>query len=470
MAFGGKPALNALKQHAEKICKLLEERGTVPRDELGGILAEEVLAESRREAESKAEMRMIEEEGGTLFELEEDRSHPQKKLKTMETNTDKEKVEPEAKSIHRRVYDAINVLEALGILVKDRNMVTWRGKRVRPKGGHQVRKLERYQEMCRRHDEKVKSLAVKRQHLQDKLEEVITNHNLYRSNYKKQQKALNLFVPLEENINGIRAESMNKEDRVPLPFVVAGASNRAIIKCNVSEEHSGVEFDFSLPFEVIRDRVILKRLNIGRTTAKDLSKILPVKLLKFALKNQLLDHLIVRQNPCRLLHSFSPIQAPAGMFQVPTVLDTDASKLQPKVQQWIPSKSAKTKRPREHLCRHPPAIVLPAAMNLSSRYPNLMVLPPNTPHTQSRAASSDQKKSGTSLVSPQTPPFCLSPLHHSSSTGGAAPIPMYHSPSVGPGIYVSIASETDTEAEKPGLHLVSPDLPPLNNKRTRPIS
>ena len=353
MECGGRPALNGLKQYAKKICKLLEEKGTAPQDELANILAEEVLANWRREAEFKAEMRMMEEEDDTLSELEEDGSCPQKKLKTMQTNAEKKKLEPEKKSIYRRVYDAINVLEALGIVEKGSKGVTWRGKLVRPIGVHQVSKLERYQAMCRRHDEGVKSVCEKRQHLQGKLEDIITNHNLYRLNNMKQQKAHKLYVPLKEKTNEIRSYGMNEEDRVPLPFIVAGASNRAIIKCNISKECTDVMFESSLPFEVVKDRDILMRMSTGRTTTEDLSNILPAKLLKFSLKNKLLDHLIDRQNPCRLASHFSPTatQAPAVIIQVPTLLPTGfAPKLQPKIQPqpqvqlWRPPNSAKNRK------------------------------------------------------------------------------------------------------------------------------
>ena len=55
----------------------------------------------------------------------------------------------------------------------------------------------------------------------------------------------------------------------------------------MSTNCSDINFDFSPPYEMVDDRDILNRMNIGRTNIEGFSKDMPTKLLKFTLKNQL---------------------------------------------------------------------------------------------------------------------------------------------------------------------------------------
>ena len=62
---------------------------------------------------------------------------------------------------------------------------------------------------------------------------------------------------------------------------------------------------------MVDDRDILNRMNIGRTNIEGFSKDMPTKLLKFTLKNQLLEHLIIEQNIYLYFNNkLTAIQAP----------------------------------------------------------------------------------------------------------------------------------------------------------------
>ena len=94
-----------------------------------------------------------------------------------------------------------------------------------------------------------------------------------------------------------------------------------LIKCDMSTECSDITFEFSLPYEIVDDRDIINRMNIVRTNIEYLSKVIPTKLLKLSLKNQLLDHLIIGQNLYRYFNNkFIAIQAPVGFITDPTYL------------------------------------------------------------------------------------------------------------------------------------------------------
>ena len=94
-----------------------------------------------------------------------------------------------------------------------------------------------------------------------------------------------------------------------------------LIKCEFSTTCSDITFDFSLTYEMVDDRDILNSINIGRTNIEDLSKALLTKMINFALRNQLLDHLNIGQD---LYHYFNnkltDIQSPVGFIPDPTCL------------------------------------------------------------------------------------------------------------------------------------------------------
>ena len=89
----------------------------------------------------------------------------------------------------------------------------------------------------------------------------------------------------------------------------------------MSTKYSDINFDSRLSYEMVDNIDILNRMNIGRTNIEDLSNALTTKLLKFALKNQLLDHLIIGQNLyCSFNNKLTAIQFPVGFIPDRTCL------------------------------------------------------------------------------------------------------------------------------------------------------
>ena len=83
----------------------------------------------------------------------------------------------------------------------------------------------------------------------------------------------------------------------------------------MSADCNDITFHFSLPYEMVDDREILNRMNTGRTNIEYLSKALPTNLLKFAFKNQLLDHLNIGKNTYQYFNNkLMSIQGPAGLI------------------------------------------------------------------------------------------------------------------------------------------------------------
>jgi transcription factor Dp-1 len=139
------------------------------------------------------------------------------------------------KNIRRRVYDALNVLMAMDIIVKDRKDITWKGL---PTSTAQDAEGMR------------RELAYRQQQIQkkrDALAELLVQQVCFRNLAQHNQK---------------RVESSKPDNKIPLPFIVVNTSSSAVIQCNMSKDLTDVMFDFNMPFEINDDNTILKRLGM----------------------------------------------------------------------------------------------------------------------------------------------------------------------------------------------------------------
>ncbi|XAR68957.1 hypothetical protein NMG60_11000382 [Bertholletia excelsa] len=139
------------------------------------------------------------------------------------------------KNIRRRVYDALNVLMALDIIIKDKKEIQWKGIL-----GAKAKDMEQ-----------TKALCIK-----------LTNQIRKKTAYLKE---------LEEQIAGLqklilRNKQLLKCGNVPsegfslaLPFVVVRTSPRAKVEIEFSEDMQLVHFDFnSTPFSLHYEDYVLK--------------------------------------------------------------------------------------------------------------------------------------------------------------------------------------------------------------------
>lgn len=140
------------------------------------------------------------------------------------------------KNIRRRVYDALNVLMAMDIIVKDKKDITWKGL---PTSASQTAETMRQELTYRR-----QQIQKKRDALAELLVQQVCFRNLAQHNQK-------------------RAEGTTKADnKIPLPFIVVNTNSSAVIQCNMSKDLTDVMFDFNMPFEINDDNTILKRLGM----------------------------------------------------------------------------------------------------------------------------------------------------------------------------------------------------------------
>lgn len=191
-------AYKGLRHFSLMVCKKVEEKGTTTYNEVADELVRQILSDEQQKFDEK--------------------------------------------NIRRRVYDALNVLMAMNIIIKDKKEISWKGLPSQSSGDPYERlKLD----IQRRSTE----LQRKRDLLQEMLLQQVCFRNLVQRNFERSKSE----EPKDQSKNF---------QKIPLPFIVVNTSSAAVIQCNMSRDLTDVMFDFTLPFEINDDNSILKRLKL----------------------------------------------------------------------------------------------------------------------------------------------------------------------------------------------------------------
>jgi len=173
-------------------------------------------------------------------------------------------VQYDEKNIRRRVYDALNVLMAMGIISKDKKNLSWQGLPSNP--------FNELDALARKKQEQKRNIEKKREQLQELLLQQIAFKNLIQRNLDKEE---------EEKQHENTGEESEMHTKIPLPFIVVSTSSSTIIQCEMSEDRSDVFFNFSAAFEIKDDNEILKRLEMHHTDPEKLPSLIPDHLVSY---------------------------------------------------------------------------------------------------------------------------------------------------------------------------------------------
>ena len=212
------------------------------------------------------------------------------------------------KNIRRRVYDALNVLMAMNIIIKDKKAIMWRGlptslasaSMVLPDGTIPMPPplpAETYQSVQKDIQARTKNIQKKREMIQEYLLQHVCFRNLVERNYQREQqmqkedagattKSSSPSLDSSDRNTHVKSLSGNSstsqhrdspeeisqrkkkkqklllDNKIPLPFIVINTNKNAVIQCNMSRDLTDVMFDFTMPFEINDDNSILKRLQL----------------------------------------------------------------------------------------------------------------------------------------------------------------------------------------------------------------
>mmetsp|Transcript_91 Transcript_91/g.120 ORF Transcript_91/g.120 Transcript_91/m.120 type:complete len:272 (-) Transcript_91:990-1805(-) len=165
-----------------------------------------------------------------------------------------------SKNIRRRIYDAINVLEAMGIVSKDKKEITWRGLTSTSK--QDIEELQRERDHC------IRGMQLKRGRLIDQLVQTICFRNLIRKNRNRAVKKNDApeespaYMGISDDIEKIPRAGQFLDDIIPIPFIVFNSLSETVIQYEVRPERTEVLLNFGMPFEIKCDIDFFKRLRL----------------------------------------------------------------------------------------------------------------------------------------------------------------------------------------------------------------
>mmetsp|Transcript_37273 Transcript_37273/g.73280 ORF Transcript_37273/g.73280 Transcript_37273/m.73280 type:complete len:620 (-) Transcript_37273:180-2039(-) len=161
----------------------------------------------------------------------------------------------EEKNIRRRVYDALNVLMAMGIISKEKKAITWIGL-----PGGVTEDLLKLREQKKR---KVECIKQKQEQLSHFLTQQVCFKNLVTRNATELEKG---NVPA---------------GKLEVPFVLVRCQQASPIQLKMSEDKKDMYFEFSDRFWVLDHQDILKALKLAKIASWDLPRLLPRDVCPF---------------------------------------------------------------------------------------------------------------------------------------------------------------------------------------------
>ncbi|XP_022669489.1 transcription factor Dp-1-like [Varroa jacobsoni] len=144
------------------------------------------------------------------------------------------------KNIRRRVYDALNVLMAMGIIEKKHKEIHWLG--LPTNSAQECKKLEAEKR------ERLSRISHKTQQLYD----LILQHIAYKSLVERNKMSASVTSP-----------ACVPNSTIALPFIIINTSRQTVIDCQISADKREYLFNFDNAFEIHDDIEVLKRMGLA---------------------------------------------------------------------------------------------------------------------------------------------------------------------------------------------------------------
>lgn len=168
------------------------------------------------------------------------------------------------KNIRRRVYDSLNVLMAMGIIEKEKKLITWQGLAMAQsaRGNGEITTMKAaIAERRRVIEEKARTLAgIKDQHSRTA---VLVERNKDNARVQDFISGLDNLMPVHHH----------HPDRIGLPFVIFVAPKDATIECQMDKAREDVSFTFDSTFQIFDEKEILRRMDWLSTTSPSTSEL-----------------------------------------------------------------------------------------------------------------------------------------------------------------------------------------------------
>lgn len=161
------------------------------------------------------------------------------------------------KNIRRRVYDSLNVLMAMGIIEKEKKLITWQGLAMAQcaRGNAEIAAVKA-------------AISEKKRVLEEKrrfLNSVQDQHNRTFQIVERNKEAARIPGVVQDLFDGsdnLLPVHHHYTDRLGLPFVIISAPQETSIELEMDKSREDICFTFSSAFQIFDEREILKRMNL----------------------------------------------------------------------------------------------------------------------------------------------------------------------------------------------------------------
>lgn len=158
----------------------------------------------------------------------------------------------EQKTVRRRVYDALNVLMAMGIIVKDKKEIRWIGL---PNAREELESLQKDK------IERETRIAQKKEQLKELEAQKKMYRNLAARNVRAEQRA----AGSDDEGSGQQGVS----ERITLPFLIIHTKAGADISCEMTNDRTQYIFQFNKPYDIHQESHIIKELALPESDFSD---------------------------------------------------------------------------------------------------------------------------------------------------------------------------------------------------------
>eukprot|EP00177_Eucheuma_denticulatum_P004427 GFKZ01008037.1.p1 GENE.GFKZ01008037.1~~GFKZ01008037.1.p1 ORF type:complete len:358 (-),score=70.65 GFKZ01008037.1:1409-2482(-) len=157
------------------------------------------------------------------------------------------------KNIRRRVYDSLNVLMAMGIIQKEKKLISWQGLAMArcARGSSQIATIKA-------------AIAEKKRVLEEKAEmAAAAQDELARATALVERNRLDLSANDILNLSDPRLPVHHyHSERIGLPFLVFSAPKDAAIELEMDKARENICFTFSDSFMILDDTQVVRKLNL----------------------------------------------------------------------------------------------------------------------------------------------------------------------------------------------------------------
>lgn len=167
----------------------------------------------------------------------------------------------DSKNLRRRVYDILNVLVVMGLVIKAADKrIFWKGYQVAARVDDFYRTPTIASNILKRTPDELKADVERTRQTRKTLNDLVMDKKQLLADLVKQQ--INITGIVSRNQANETTTSIPEESKIPLPFIVVNTLKDTSVECEMTENRSELFLNFSNSFEIHDDNDVLQRMKV----------------------------------------------------------------------------------------------------------------------------------------------------------------------------------------------------------------